>query len=163
MKTFNFVILFLFLSGEFSVLANGINDDGWELFRPSQDSGCDRKETGHGVEIQGDFNGDKKKDVAKIQINKKMKKARLVVWLGGQHTPIVIKEWDDLEEDNFVALIEPTIHKTWCGKTGECNPGESKSVELKNQSIAFGTCEASQADYHWNSNAKKFDEDWVSD
>ncbi len=76
----------------------------WTLFHYND---LDCKSPPSGYEIKGDFDGNGKPDIAKLQANKKIKKRRLAVWMNGQSKPIILDIKPEDKAGNCLNLMQP--------------------------------------------------------
>lgn len=119
----------------------------WEIVVPPNEYPlavyCATEDQRTGIKIKGDFNGDSKEDIAKLEEDHIKKMRRLAIYFNGQNKPFVAEEGlrGYKASNTFIRLIK------------------SKPKDM----IGFGTCEASEKIMIWNSKNKKFDSKWVSD
>jgi hypothetical protein len=167
MTKFCGICSFVLLVGELQACApKSASNEEWTLFKPptARPSCYPTDIPGRGVEARGDFNGDGRPDVARIEVSLKNQRGRLAVWLNGDEAPpLVLREWKDVREENFVGPVEPSTQQTWCGKTGQCGPGDVPTIVLKRTSIAFGACQSSEEIFYWVFEQQQFKEVWISD
>lgn len=134
-----------------SIVASAKNStDEWTLYTPSSESVC--KSTGKGFEIRADFDGNKKGDIARLQINKKTKGHRVAVWMNGEAKPLILDEGDG----DFLMLEPP-------GEIDAFDGLEGFTYKIKLPSIGYGTCEVSKEIFQWDGDSKKFKATWVRD
>jgi hypothetical protein len=133
----------------------------WTVFTPklpNTETGCERKSAARGIEARGDFNGDGKPDLVRMEVNPKSKKSRLVAYLDPKRPPVSItqeEEAADAMEYLFVELVKPGKVETWCGKSKEC-ADEPASVTLKHPGFLYGKCESFSSLIYWDAKKKAF-------
>jgi hypothetical protein len=114
--------------------------------------------------VRGDFDHDGKADLAKI-VHVRGDTYRLVIRRGAQgHSLATI---DTLKAEDlpnfFLGKAKPGRWATWCGKGGDDGDGpcRRKFVDLRRDTLSFGTRESSEAVALWTGH--RFKVVWLSD
>jgi len=113
--------------------------------------------------VQGDFDHDGTMDVA--EIIKEGGRYELVIRSGARHHRTFVV--DRFEENDLANLYltkkDPGRWQTWCGKGGDIGDGPCvlKSILVRNDTLAFGTEESSEAVAIWTGTG--FQVVWLSD
>ena len=95
-----------------------------------------------GFEVEGDFDGNGKVDVARLQENTEDQSRRLAVWMNGAAEPTILDQKPKRYAANFLKL-RPSA-------TGR-------------PSLAYGSCEVSERIYSWDQTRRKFKSIQTSD
>lgn len=146
-NSFSLIVLLLFY---FPAIAG----DDWALFQ-SSDPSC--KSPPSGFEIKGDFDGNGKTDVARLQANRQQKKRRLAIWMNGEAKPIVLDEKAERYAGNYLNLKSPGTVEPYV------DSADKTPVKIEFEALSSGSCEASEVIYYWDKKTKKFKEVWTGD
>lgn len=142
---------------------------GWHalplsIFRKTEDYHFRLKDSSGALQASGDFDGDGKKDIARVLQSD-----------DGHHCAVfltnsqngVVTHYNALQFDtgctegqaaSVFVYIEPagTSIETWCGKTGECDDGEQKSLKLIRPGIDVGVFEVGYSTFYWDSESRSW-------
>jgi hypothetical protein len=134
--------------------AAAMPQDKWVIFKFAGDM-C--KSPPNGWEIHGDFDGNGKKDIARLEDNAQQKKRRLAVWLNGAGTPVVLEENILRSASDYLSVKAPGVFEPFIDST------DKTPVKVEFEAIATGTCESSEVIYYWDKATKKFKQVWTGD
>ena len=124
---------------------------------------------GNGTSIEGDFDGDGIKDVARIIRKKDSGQEFLYVWLSSQKMePIILDEIGDLKALNNMSISigsRGTSIKTACGRGYEelCEDKDPKEIIFANDFLWYNQCESAASIFYWDFHTKTFKRVWYSD
>ena len=151
------VLLFLSLNAE--VLA------AWTPLKPTPNSSCKTNLPANALTLQGDFRGIHQIETAVIETNAKLKQSHLVVKFKDRPGEgEVVKTWDGIKPDVYLALASAHAQKSWCGKNKTCTDDDTHSVKLNSDGIVLGNCVAAEeALFYWDPAGKEFKEAVIAD
>jgi hypothetical protein len=131
---------------------------GWTHYTAPGSTSCLRNSIGKGLETHGDFNGDKKDDIAFLEVNAKLKQTQLVVVFGGMKKDenLVLQTWDGANLDLSIETLSASGKKLWCGKAAKCANDDAHAIQVKTDSIRFIHCNGAENLFTWDETAKKF-------
>jgi hypothetical protein len=135
-----------------------------EFIRNPQEMCVSMKSTHEGLELQGDFDADGKKDIAQILKNKNSLLYGVWVTLSSQSEPVLAKNLGKELSGTAIRLVKPGIYPTACGKGfWPCKEDEIEKVHLKNATIDVVHCQSADFLLIWRPKLKKFFQMWMSD
>jgi len=109
---------------------------------------------------RADFNGDGILDDAWILISRDGTGSGAFVFLsrkqGGFSTITIFSDDRSPAQGYAVAAVPPGKHSTFCGRVGECEKGEPKSVTLLYAGFELHTLGTAAGLYYWNRKTRSF-------
>jgi hypothetical protein len=114
----------------------------------------------------GDFDGDKKPDVARLLKSTDGKAFGLFVFPGSGGKPMALEQSSEtsLLEGMGIGSIKPGKYKTACGKGYfDCSGAEPKEIVLLNDAIDYFKTESANSYFVWEPKKKAFNRIWMSD
>ncbi|MDH3975809.1 MAG: hypothetical protein OEV42_16165 [Deltaproteobacteria bacterium] len=169
-KMVGLILIILFLSITFSVMAKPSLPEGWRLPTEKETSNefmwRDEDEKRY-LSVVADFNGDGNEDKAFLLMNDNKDSMGLFVLLshGDSYEKYQLGE---LEGTSWIEVMGITDvkagkYKTACGLGYfECSPGESEELTLKNPAIDFFTFGSVNSFFYWNEAEGEFERVWMS-
>lgn len=121
------------------------------------------------LSVIADFNGDAIKDSAMLLKCDSSKGLTLFIALAAmprQSVGIKVIEFPDTMSLHSMGIesVQSGIYATLCGKGyRNCKEGESDSLRIKNESIRLFKVESASRLIYWDSDAKTFKLEWLSD
>jgi len=167
MKINLFVIMALSVFSTLSYAKEPAMPDGWRL--PKNDELADSwrsSDADHFATVNGDFDGDKHSDQAKLLVKNDGTQFGVFVWLAKRPAAISIYEEKDITalHGMGIRLVKPTKVKTICGKGyDDCHSDEVKELVISHDAIDYFKTESANSYFYWDRSTKKFKRSWISD
>jgi hypothetical protein len=126
-----------------------------------------RKDVPVPYHIKVDLNGDGLVDDVWMMIKKKGIGYGVFVFFNQNNGIPIIHQMDTIEDSPpqqyNLQVADSGIIETWCGKSGQCKPGEPEKINLIGKGIYFIANENSMILYVWNQNKQRFESIFISD
>jgi len=119
--------------------------------------------------VEGDFNGDKIVDKAKLLVLKDNTKLGLFAYVSQENRTYKIYLLDETDDINLfhamgIKKVTPGLYKTACGKGyWKCKEDELSEIAIQHDAIDYFKIESANSFFYWDVNENTFKRIWISD